>query len=214
MKTVAHQFPSHTKAERRMDGGIHMLGIVAAPIASLWLLDKASGTILTLSLIVYCVGLIATLVVSALYNMLPPRPLKEYMRRLDHATIFVMIAGTYTPLLVNRLRGYDATVLGAFEWVGAAAGIILALAYPHSYQRVKLALYFLLGWIGLTLIGPLESATREATVILLFMGGAVYSAGTCVHLLERVRFHNAIWHALVLLAASLHFLAFATEFAS
>jgi hemolysin III len=119
MKTVAHQFPSHTRAERRVDNGIHVVGIVAAPVASMWLLDNASGTILVLSLTVYCVGLVAMLGISALYNMLPPKPSKEIMRRLDHATIFVMIAGTYTPLVVNRLHGYDATVLGAFEWLDA-----------------------------------------------------------------------------------------------
>jgi hemolysin III len=119
MKTVAHQFPSHTRAERRVDNGIHVVGIVAAPVASMWLLDNASGTILVLSLTVYCVGLVAMLGISALYNMLPPKPSKEIMRRLDHATIFVMIAGTYTPLVENRLHGYDATVLGAFEWLDA-----------------------------------------------------------------------------------------------
>jgi hemolysin III len=214
MKTIAHVFPSHTRAERQIDNGMHVVGIFAAPAASVWLLYNASGTVLTLSLTVYCVGLVAMLGVSALYNMLPSNPSKEFMRRLDHSTIFVMIAGTYTPLVVNRLHGYDATVLGAFEWLGAAAGVVLALAYPHSYARVKLALYFLLGWIGVTLIGPLASATKETTVILLFAGGVTYSVGTGVHLLERVRFHNAIWHALVLLAASLHFIAFATEFAS
>ncbi len=214
MKTVAHQFPSHTRAERRIDNGIHVVGIVAAPVASMWLLYNTSGIALTLSLTVYCVGLVAMLGASALYNMLPPIPSKEIARRLDHAAIFVMIAGTYTPLLVNRLPDYDATALGVFVWLGAVAGVVLALAYPHRYQRMKLALYLLLGWIGIIVIGPLASETREATVILLFLGGVAYSVGTGVHLLERVRFHNAIWHALVLLAASLHFIAFTTEFAA
>jgi hemolysin III len=214
MKTIAHEFPSYTRAERRIDNGIHVVGIVAAPAASIWLLYNATGTILILSLTVYCVGLVAMLGVSALYNMLPPIRSKEIVRRLDHAAIFAMIAGTYTPLLLNRLPGYDATALGLFEWIGAVAGIVLALAYPHSYQRVKLALYLLLGWIGVTVMSPLTSAIQETTVILLVVGGVVYSVGAGVHLLQRLRFHNAIWHALVLLAASLHFIAFTTEFAS
>src|SRR5690348_12975266 len=95
VKTVAHEFPSHTRAERQIDNGIHVVGIVAAPAASAWLLYNASGTALTLSLTVYCVGLVAMLGVSALYNMLPPMQLKEIARRLDHAVIFAMIAGTY-----------------------------------------------------------------------------------------------------------------------
>jgi hemolysin III len=213
MKTVAHEFPPYTIAERRIDNGIHVVGIVAAPAASMWLLYNASGIALTLSLTVYCVGLVAMLVVSALYNMLPPIPAKEIARRLDHAVIFVMIAGTYTPLVVNRLPDHDAIALGAFVWLGAAVGIVLALAYPHSYARSKLALYILLGWIGVTVIIPLTSVTRESTLTLLFVGGVAYSVGAGVHLLQHLRFHNAIWHALVLLAASLHFIAFTTEFA-
>ena len=214
MRTVAHEFPSYTRAERRIDNGIHLVGIFTAPAASVWLLCKASGIALTLSLTVYCVGLVAMLGASALYNMLPAIPLKEIARRLDQSAIFVMIAGSYTPLVVNRLPDHDAIALGAFVWLGAATGILLALAYPHSYHRVKLLLYLLLGWIGVTAISPLTSAIRETTLILLFAGGIAYSVGTGVHLLRGVRFHNAIWHALVLLAASLHFIAFTTEFAS
>jgi hemolysin III len=212
MKTIAHQFPSYTRTERRIDNGIHAIGIIAAPAASIWLLYKASGVALTLSLAVYCVGLVAMLGVSALYNMLPPVPSKEFIRRLDHAVIFVMIAGTYTPIVVNRLPDYDGIALGVFVWLGAVGGVVLALAYPHNYQRLRLASYLLLGWTGVTVISPLTSAIRETTIILLFAGGVAYSIGAGVHLLKRVQFHNAIWHALVLLAASLHFIAITTEF--
>src|SRR5437870_4027199 len=98
MKTTAHEFPSYTDAERFMDACVHVAGLVAAPVASLWLLLKASGMALTLSLSVYCAGLVAMLTFSALYNMLPKIGWKEIARRLDQAVIFVMIAGTYTPL--------------------------------------------------------------------------------------------------------------------
>lgn len=214
MKSVAYEFPSYTRAERRIDNAIHVIGIVAAPAASLWLLNNTSGTALTFSLTIYCVGLIAMLGVSALYNMLPHIPSKEIVRRLDHAVIFIMIAGTYTPLVVNRLPGYDGTMLGVFIWLGAVAGVFLALVYPHKYQRLKLASYLFLGWTGVAVIGPLASALTETTTILLLVGGLAYSVGAGVHILHRVQFHNAIWHALVLLAASLHFIAITTEFAS
>ena len=212
MKTVAHEFPSYTRAERRIDNGIHVIGIIAAPAASMWLLHHASGIALTLSLTVYCIALVTMLGVSALYNMLPPMPSKEIVRRLDHAAIFVMIAGTYMPLVVNRLPAYDGTLLGVFIWFGAIVGIVLALAWPHNYQRLKLASYLLLGWIGVTVIGPLTLALRETTAILILAGGIAYSIGAGFHHLQRVRFHNAVWHALVLLAASLHFIAITTEF--
>ena len=213
LKTVAHEFPSYTEAERKIDNGIHVVGLIAAPLASIWLLFNTSGMALTLSLSIYCVGLVAMLGASALYNMLPPIPSKEIARRLDHAVIFVMIAGTYTPLVVNRLPDYDAAALGVLVWVGAIAGVVLALAYPHRYPRMKLALYLVLGWIGVIAISPLASAIRETTLTLILAGGVAYSVGAGVYALQRVRFHNAIWHGLVLLAASLHFIALTTEFA-
>jgi hemolysin III len=212
MKTVAHVFPAYTIAERRVDAAIHVAGIVAAPMACLWLLHHAVGLALSISLMVYCAGLVAMLGVSALYNMLPPMPSKEIIRRLDHAVIFIMIAGTYTPLAVNRLPGYSGILVGVFVWCAASGGIALALAFPHRFQRLKLALYLLLGWTVVTVISPLSSTMRGTTLILLLAGGIAYSVGAGIHHLRRVQFHNAIWHALVLLAASLHFVAITTEF--
>lgn len=214
VQTVPHVFPSYTAAERRLDYIVHILGITAAPAACLWLLGHASGTAVTLSLAVYCIGLITMLGFSALYNMLPQTPWKEWARRFDHAAIYVMIAGTCTPLTVNRVPGAEGLGIGVFMWLAAGVGIVLALVFPHNFLRLKIALYLIIGWSMIAVIGPLSEAVRVSTLVLLLVGGAVYSLGVAFHLLERLRFHNAIWHALVLLAASLHFVALANELVS
>jgi hemolysin III len=186
--------------------------MIAAPAASIWLLYQSTGLTLTISLSIYCAGLIAMLMVSALYNMLPPIPSKEIARRMDHAVIFIMIAGTYTPFTVNRLPGYTGLFIGSYVWIVAALGVVLALVYPHNYQRLKFALYLILGWTAVTVISPFSSEVQGTTLMLLLAGGVIYSVGAGVHVLQRGRFNNAIWHGLVLLAASLHFVAVKTEF--
>src|SRR6185295_3061883 len=106
---------------------------------------------------------------------------------------------------------YYGPVIGSFIWLAAGSGIVLALAYPHKFYRLKLSMYLLLGWAIIVVIGPLSSTIRAMTLALLLMGGVVYSVGAFVHVQRRLRFHNAAWHALVLVAASLRFAAMATE---
>jgi hemolysin III len=212
MQSAIHVFPSYTRYERRVDNVIHIIGFTAAPFACVWLLLHVSGIALTGSLSVYCLGLVAMLGTSALYNMLPPIPVKEIVRRMDHAVIFVMIAGTYTPLAVNRLSGSTGWLIALFVWLAAAAGIALSLLRPHQYQRTRLALYLLLGWAIVLVIGPLASSVQQTTLVMLLAGGIAYTLGAGIHVLQRVSFHNAIWHGLVLLAASLHFIAIKIEF--
>jgi hemolysin III len=212
MKTVPFIYPSYSRSERKADYAIHIIGIVVAPIASAWLLRNSSGPLSMISLTVYCVGLIAVLSTSALYNMFPQHRWKEFVRRGDHAVIFVMIAGTYTPLTTNRLEWLTGSMLAVFVWIVAVFGVMLSLLRPHQYARLRFALYLLLGWTVVVVIQPLSSEVKPATLLLLVTGGLAYSIGAGIHLLDGVRFHNAVWHALVLLAASLHFLAMATEF--
>ncbi len=213
MNTTLYVYPVYSRSERRADCAIHIIGIVAAPIGCIWLLQH-SGAPSTLGLIVYCVGLLAMLSASALYNMFPDNRWKEFVRRADHAVIFVMIAGTYMPLATNRLHGLTGSLLVVCVWIVACFGIVLSLFRPHRHEKLRFALYLMLGWIVLVVIAPLSSALKPATLLLLLIGGLAYSIGSGVHLLHRVRFHNAMWHAMVLLAASLHFWAMANEFAT
>ena len=211
MKTAPYVFPSFTANERRVDNSIHIIGLLVAPIASVWLLGSASGAWSIFSLAIYCTGLVAMLSVSALYNMLPHIPAKEIVRRVDHAVIFVMIAGTYTPFLVNRLSDWVGLTVGVFVWLTALFGIVLAFAVPHAHYRLKMVLYLALGWVIILVISQLAAAVSPTTIALLAAGGVLYSIGAGFHLLQRLQFHNAIWHGFVLIAASLHFAAIAEE---
>ena len=212
MKSRLYVYPLYSRSERRADYAIHIIGVLAAPVGCVWLLQHSSRLPSVISLTIYCAGLLAMLSASALYNMFPENRWKEFVRRVDHAVIFVMIAGTYTPIATNRLHGLTGSLLVAFVWIAAFFGITLSVFRPHQYVRLRFALYLMLGWTIIVVIEPLSSEVKPDTLLLLFVGGVAYSVGSVIHFHQGVRLHNAMWHAFVLLAASLHFWAMATEF--
>ena len=204
-------FPIYSRYERQADAVIHVLGVAASLIGSAWLLYAADLKLAT-SLAIYAAGLVAMLSASALYNLTPPGRRKEILRRVDHAMIFVMIAGSYTPYTIHRLDSQVGIALCVAVWLVAVAGIVLKVGYPRRFDRLGVLLYLAMGWMVVFAIDPLAASVSDTTFTLLFIGGAVYSAGVVFHLVERVPFHNAIWHGCVLVAATLHFTAMSGEF--
>ena len=127
--------------------------------------------------------------------------------------IFVMIAGTYTPLTLNSLndRSLGALLCGAV-WGVAAVGAALKLWFPRRFERLGLGLYLGLGWAIVTVAEPLGEGLSGPALRLIGIGGVLYTIGVGVLLLRRVPYHNALWHLLVLAAASCHFAAIAMEY--
>jgi hemolysin III len=213
MAISSSPFPSYSSAERRIDGAIHLIGTFLAPAGGIWLVLNAASAETRPGLLVYCLGLVAMLSTSALYNLASNGPKKEILRRMDHAVIFVMIAGTYTPLSLSRLDHTLGTFVLIAIWLCATIGVLLTFVFPRRNEATRVAFYLLMGWIVLIVIGPLSRAISETSLMLLVAGGVAYSVGAIFHLFERVPFHNSIWHGFVLTAAGLHFAAMAVEFA-
>jgi hemolysin III len=201
---------SYTRSEQLVDRWIHYAGLVAALIGSVALIGAAAEQRRSLTLVcvaIYAVGLIAMIGSSALYNLAEPSPRKEWLRRLDHAGIFLMIAGTYTPFALIRMGDRWGFGIAAVVWLTAVAGIALKLLYPRRFERLSLALYLALGWIILIALEPLFHAVSLSAFILLAVGGILYSLGVLFHLADRLPYHNAVWHVFVLGAAACHFVA-------
>jgi len=210
VQQVARLYSRH---EHIADAVVHVLGIVFAINASAWLFFHVTGVPVMASVTIYCIGLLAMIGFSAAYNLMPQhRPSKQWLRRFDHAAIFIMIAGTYTPLAANRLEApYGAIILAAI-WIAATAGVVLKILFPMRFERASLALYLGMGWMIVTVIVPLAHAMALFDFALLCAGGLVYSAGVAFYVIERIPYHKAIWHAAVLIAAVLQFSAIALEF--
>jgi hemolysin III len=131
--------------------------------------------------------------------------LRAWLQRFDHAAIFAMIAATYTPFTMLRLDGVWATGLTGTIWSIAGIGIGAKLLQPRWIERISLALYLMLGWIGLVAIGPFMQAMDGPTLGLLGAGGALYTSGVIFHVWRALPYHTAIWHGFVLVAAGLHY---------
>ena len=202
----------YSKLEHRADMTVHVLGVLFAINASLWLLWNVTGLPVAISVFIYCAGLLAMISASAAYNLVPHGPSKAFLRRLDHAAIFIMIAATYTPFALNRLGAPYGTMILCAIWLIASFGVAMKLIFPRRFEVLSIALYLAMGWLIVTVLQPLHAAMSATDFWLLVAGGLVYSAGVAFYAIERIPYHKAIWHAFVLVAAVLHFSAVAFEF--
>jgi hemolysin III len=202
-----YNMASPPSAERLADGVVQSVSVVlaAAGCVVLGVLAATRSDPLRLgALIVYGAGLLAMVGASALYAW--GRGGRRHMlyRHLDHAAIFLMIAGTYTPFTVISFGGVHGRLL-ALIWVVALVGVLLKLIAPRCAEPLSVPLYLIMGWAVLSDPGLLLSLPASV-VTLLIAGGLFYTAGITFHL-ARMRFQEAILHSFVLAAAACHYAA-------
>ena len=192
------------------DSIVNGIGVVLALIGAVVLVFHAAqwnshGQILAAA--VYGAGLVLALAMSFSYNIWPVSPTKWMLRRFDHSAIFVLIAATYTPFLA---RGADDPLLRIMLvaiWAFAALGILLKCCFPGRYDRLAILLYLAMGWSGVLVAEPVSARIPFASMLLIVIGGIVYSLGVIFHVWEKLRFQNAIWHGFVVTAAAVHYSA-------
>jgi hemolysin III len=199
----------YDRTEIIADGVVHAIGVGLGLIGAVTIIvvSVRMERIELAPILVYVIGLVAMLAFSAAYNMWPVSPAKWLLRRFDHSAIYLLIAGTYTPFLAQMKNVLASAGLGIGVWLSAVIGIVLKLALPGRFDRLAVVLCLLLGWSGVIAYDSLASALPSSSLWLLAAGGILYSLGTLFHLLQRLRFHNAIWHGFVLVAASCHYSA-------
>ncbi len=201
-----------TTGELLADGIVHAVALVAGVIAFAVLLSHvlAQGEIgIFAALAVYAAGYFAMFGFSLAYNMVPNSALKWVLRRFDHSAICVMIAGTYTAVVVHFQDGLFAALLAGVVWAGALLGVVVKVALPGRYDRLSVIAYIALGVVGVAAVGPAREALPIASLWLLVLGGITYVAGVGFYRWHGLKFHNAIWHLFVAVAAGLHFAAVA-----
>jgi hemolysin III len=197
----------------RLRGVLHQYGFFVSAALGLALIVAAPDGRATLAAAIYSASVSALLGTSALYhriNWVRPRA-RAWMRRLDHAMIFVLLAGTYTPFSLLVLDGTLASAILIVVWAGALGGIVLNLVWITAPKWLTASVYVALGWVAVVAMPELAGALGADGVALLLAGGLLYTAGAVVYALRRpdpaptVFGYHEIFHALVLAAAVAHF---------
>src|SRR5438552_5485888 len=201
---------NYDRVELIADGVVHVVGIVFGLIAATVLVVLTAVYASTLDIVavsIYVAGLLSMLVLSASYNLWPVSRTKWVLRRFDHSAIYVLIAATYTPFIMELKDSVFAMALLIGVWCVAIFGIGLKLACPGRFDRLAVGLYLALGWSGMMLYDSVVTALPRMALWLVLAGGALYSLGVIFHAWRRLRFQNVIWHSFVLLGAACHYTA-------
>jgi len=208
---TANKPPRHypTAAAKCADLVVHVVGLTLGLVGGIVLLAMAvrAGSITeVVGVSIYAAGVLAMLGFSTAYNFAKAqyRPL---LRRLDHAGIFLMIAGSYTPFTIHNLKGPWAWGMTIAVWSIAATGVTLKLVLPRMDRRLSVALYLALGWLIVIAVKPMIDNVTWVALLLLAAGGVVYSTGVIFYVNKRLKFARAIWHGHVVAAAAAHWTA-------
>lgn len=157
---------------------------------------------------VYGSAMLILYLASTLYHSLTHAKVKYLFRKFDHMSIFLLIAGTYTPFCLTVLQGWIGWTVFGITWACAIGGIVLKAFNTGKHERLSTLLYVLMGWLILPAIKPLYDAVNAKTFIFLMLGGACYTAGTYFFLKDTSKpYYHSIWHLFVLAGSTLHFFA-------
>jgi hemolysin III len=192
---------------------IHGLGVVASLCGGSVLITLAAMTgdgWRLAGAIVFGVSMLLLYTASTLYHAIPHAAAKARLKVFDHCAIFVLIAGTYTPVTLISLRATVGWWLFAAIWALAAIGIVFKLFFTGRFKGVSTLIYVAMGWLALLVMEPLVRALSTAALAWLLIGGAAYTLGALVYMSRRVYAHAA-WHDFVLLGSVSHFVSIAIQ---
>jgi hemolysin III len=214
----AHLAPTAARAVRGQSLGeeianavSHGLGFLLA-IASLPILvyhaAQRGTAVNVVAASVFAGTMILLYLISALYHALPPGRAKLWLNRMDHAAIYLFIAGSYTPFALGVLRGSWGWALFAIVWAAAALGVTIKLLNRLRHPLWSTGLYVAMGWLALIAAGPMMDRMSLAGLGWLLAGGLSYTLGAVVFLVDhRVRYAHFVWHLFVLGGSACHFFA-------
>lgn len=199
---------SYSRNEEIANTLSHAIGAVLAIVACYLLVTAAIneahfGKVISYS--IYGVSLFLLFSASTFYHATQCPDKKKLFKLLDHCAIYLLIAGTYTPLMVVSLNDQLGMIMLSVIWGLAILGIFFKLKFGHRYKKISLATYLGMGLISITIIEQLQQKLASQALTLLAIGGAIYCLGVIFYVQKRIVFNHAIWHLFVLGGASCHF---------
>ena len=203
-----HQL-QQTEVEERLNTITHGTGFILAFFASIFLLAKSweeGGQLRLICYLIYCTGLLTLYLASTLYHKEKNPSRKKRLNIFDHAAIYLLIAGTYTPITVLSIKGFWGFTILLIVWIIALIGILLKLYFTGKYPKISTATYVLMGWVILIAIKPLLNSMLLPGLLWLLAGGLLYTAGALLYQLKSMKYNHVIFHLFVMAGSICHFM--------
>ncbi len=200
----------YTKREEIMHMLTHWIGTIIVCLGSGCLITLSALTgskTKIISVSIYCFSMIILYCASTLYHFAEGEKAKKRLKVVDHSSIYLLIAGTYTPFLLINLKGTIGTVLFIIVWSMALLGIIAKIFFLNKFKKISVAVYLVMGWLIIFAIKPLINNMSLTGLIFIALGGLFYSGGVYFYVRKDKEFYHGIWHIFVLLGTIMHFFA-------
>jgi len=201
---------SYSPSEERINIVSHACGFFLSIIAMAFLIVHASrhgGILHIVSFTIFGISLCVLYAASTLYHSAKNPEKRSRLKIFDHASIYILIAGTYTPYTLVTIPGTTGWVIFGISWGATVIGIILKLFFTGKYSIVSTTMYVLMGWVMVFAIKPLVNNLPLDGLLWLFGGGVAYTIGAILYSIKRIKFNHAIFHILVLIGSFCHFIS-------
>ena len=199
-----------SKDEEIANAVSHMVGATLALISAVVLIMhgiKTKSPIVITSFAIFGAGLVIMYTVSSIYHALHNNKAKQIFQILDHSAIYILIAASYTPFLLLVVKSKAGYIIFFIQWLICIFGIAFKSLCVEKYVLFSTLLYIVMGWMIMFVWGDLIANTSQQSLILLFIGGILYTLGTIFYMWNWFKYHHFIWHIFVLLGSVAHFFA-------
>lgn len=208
MKKERITLTKYSLGEELISAISHGVGALLAIVAIVLCIyaSRNNGAIALFSAITYGVSLLILYLMSTLYHSFKPNKAKKVFRVFDHCSIFLLIAGSYTPFTLITLQGTTGWIMFIIIWVCAITGIVLNSINLEKFDKISFVLYLIMGWAVIFNYKPLANAFSSGGLKLLIAGGIAYTLGAIIYLIgSKIKYMHSIWHFFVLGGSILHF---------
>ena len=185
--------------------GVAALLTIPATFALIAKAQVSGSTVELVSYVIFGISMFCLYLASTMYHIWPTH--KNFLKKLDHSSIFLLIAGTYTPIVLVAIGGTLGWTIFAIQWILAATGILLKQFFVHRFKKASLLVYIGMGWIIILVVKPLLAHIGIAGFLTLLAGGLCYTVGTYFYKNNKIPYNHAIWHLFVMGGSVAMFLA-------
>ena len=185
--------------------GLSIAALVILVVRAVYLAPDSMRALYVTGYSVFGSSLILLYLMSTLYHALTPYGAKKVFSIFDHSSIYILIAGTYTPYCLTALQGATGWTLFGIIWALAVLGVVFYAVFGNRLRFLSVIMYILMGWLIIFAINPMKTALSQDSLVFLVSGGAAYTVGVIFYALKKVRYAHCIWHLFVLAGSILHF---------